>query len=181
VRKCRSTWRCADSELVDIDPASNCCYVPVDLNNAHLLAQNGLQPSEANPQFHQQMVYAVAMRTIARFERALARRALWAEHVVRGEDKEFVSADFVQRLRIYPHALREENAYYSRNHMALLFGYFNAQGSDVGTTLPGARVFCAVSHDIITHETTHALLDGLHLRRRPTQRCWPSTRPLPTS
>jgi hypothetical protein len=134
VRKCRSTWRCADSELVDIDPASNCCYVPVDLNNAHLLAQNGLQPSEANPQFHQQMVYAVAMRTIARFERALARRALWAEHVVRGEDKEFVSADFVQRLRIYPHALREENAYYSRNHMALLFGYFNAQGSDVGTT-----------------------------------------------
>jgi hypothetical protein len=139
VKKCRSTWRCADSELVDIDPASNCCYVPVDLNNAHLLAQNGLQPSEANPQFHQQMVYAVAMRTIARFERALARRALWAEHVVRGEDKEFVSADFVQRLRIYPHALREENA------------------------------------------TTHALLDGLHLRRRPTQRCWPSTRPLPTS
>jgi hypothetical protein len=112
---------------------------------------------------------------------ARSRGALWAEHVVRGEDKEFVSADFVQRLRIYPHALREENAYYSRNHMALLFGYFNAQGSDVGTTLPGARVFCAVSHDIITHETTHALLDGLHLRRRPTQRCWPSTRPLPTS
>ena len=33
-----------------------------------------------------------------------------------------------------------------------------------GTTLPGSRVFCAVSHDIIAHETTHALLDGLHRR-----------------
>jgi hypothetical protein len=31
----------------------------------------------ANPHFHQQMVYAVAMRTIRNFEIALGRRALW--------------------------------------------------------------------------------------------------------
>ena len=48
--------------------------------------------------------------------------------------------------------------------MALLFGYFNALDGDVGTTLPGSQVFCAVSHDIVAHETTHALLDGLHPR-----------------
>jgi hypothetical protein len=151
-------------EVVDVDPASKCGYAPVNLNHPHLLAEAGLRPSEANPQFHQQMVYAVAMRTIARFERALGRKALWNQRFVRGPKGEFVKSEYVGRLRIYPHALREENAYYSRDRMALLFGYFNAQGDDVGTTLPGSHVYCAVSHDITAHETTHALLDGLHPR-----------------
>lgn len=151
-------------EVVDVDPASRSCYMPVDLNNAHLLAESGLQPSEANPQFHQQMVYAVAMRTIERFEHALGRKSLWAPRIVRNEKGNTIRKDYVQRLRIYPHALREENAYYSSQHMALLFGYFSAKSQNTGTTLPGARVFCAVSHDIVAHETTHALLDGLHPR-----------------
>ena len=69
-------------EVVDIDPASAVAYDPVDLNDPFLLAQDGLSPSEGNPQFHQQMVYAVAMRTIRNFETALGRRALWAEREV---------------------------------------------------------------------------------------------------
>src|SRR6516164_5414649 len=48
-------------EVVDVDPASNKVYDPVDLNDEQLLAQDGWPPSEGNPQFHQQMVYAVAM------------------------------------------------------------------------------------------------------------------------
>src|SRR5262247_4155557 len=63
-------------EVVDFDPASNCFYEPVDLNNAHILAQDGMVPSESNPQFHQQMVYAVTMTTIQNFEKALGRKAL---------------------------------------------------------------------------------------------------------
>jgi hypothetical protein len=151
-------------EVIDIDPASKCCYAPVDLDHKHILVESGLQPSEANPQFHQQMVYAVAMRTIDYFERALGRRALWAERLVRGADYNVVKSRYVPKLRIYPHALREQNAFYSRDRMALLFGYFDADSVDDGTVLPGARVFCAVSHDIVAHETTHALLDGLHPR-----------------
>src|SRR6266581_3193064 len=40
-------------EVVDYDPASGCFYDPVDLNAPYVLAQDGLAPSEGNPQFHQ--------------------------------------------------------------------------------------------------------------------------------
>ena len=70
-------------EVVDVDPASGVFYYPVDLDDPHLLARDGLAPSESNPQFHQQMVYAVAMTTIQHFERALGRKALWADRRVR--------------------------------------------------------------------------------------------------
>src|SRR5262245_41186321 len=70
-------------EVVDYDPASGCFYDPVDLADARILAQDGLAPSEGNPQFHQQMVYAAAMTTIDRFERALGRKAMWADRYLR--------------------------------------------------------------------------------------------------
>src|SRR5262245_12456971 len=151
-------------EVIDIDPASQCCYAPVDLNHPHILTRSGLSPSEASPQFHQQMTYAVAMKTIEHFEAALGRVALWAprEKTVDGERHN----EYVQRLRIYPHALRAKNAYYSPERKALLLGYFTASGSNAGTSLPGGVVFTATSHDIVAHETTHALLDGLHRRFR---------------
>lgn len=154
-------------EVVDIDPATGVAYAPVDLNQPGPLSQGGLRPSEANPQFHQQMVYAVAMKTISHFEQALGRVALWAPRLVK-TSKGFES-HFVRRLRIYPHALREANAFYSPDKHALLFGYFRASESDPGENLPGQTVFCCLSHDIVAHETTHALLDGLHRRfREPT-------------
>jgi hypothetical protein len=67
-------------EIIDVDPASGVAYAPIDLDDPKVLAQDGLSPSEGNPQFHQQMVYAVAMSTIGHFERALGRVALWAAH-----------------------------------------------------------------------------------------------------
>ena len=145
-------------EVVDVDPASGAAYVPVDLNQQAVLAQDGVPPSETNPLFHQQMVYAVAMTTIGHFERALGRVALWASH--RGKDGD---EQFVRRLRIYPHALRDRNAYYSPAKKALLFGYFPVGVKDAHNT-PGTLVFTCLSHDIIAHETTHALLDGVHPR-----------------
>ncbi|HEX8393542.1 MAG TPA: hypothetical protein VF665_14455 [Longimicrobium sp.] len=205
-------------EVVDFDPASGCFYAPVDLNSPGLLAQDGLSPSEGNPQFHQQMVYAVAMITIANFERALGRKALWSPRVIRPgwttEDsiapaeteaapqtdakdgkkspagKAAAAArtyqffrpatsmdgcikcnaqsgwgyEYVPRLRLYPHAMRQANAYYSPQKKALLFGYFPASENAPGSHYPGGIVFTALSHDVVAHEVTHALLDGMHRR-----------------
>jgi hypothetical protein len=149
-------------EVVDVDPASNACYAPVDLNHPHLLASDGLDPAEGIPQFHQQMVYAVAMTTIGRFEQALGRTALWAPHMPATKADEDFRSYYVQRLRIYPHALREANAFYSPPKKSILLGYFQANRDNAGDNLPGGLVFNCLSHDVVAHETTHALLDGLH-------------------
>jgi len=149
-------------EVVDYDPPSACFYAPVDLNDARVLAQNGLAPSEGNPQFHQQMVYAVAMTTIDRFERALGRKAFWTDRYKWKDNKVEEAERFVQRLRIYPHALRMANAYYTRDKGALLFGYFPGTEDRTSGQFPGGMVFTCLSHDVVAHETTHALLDGFH-------------------
>ena len=147
-------------EVVDVDPSTNVAYAPVDLNHPHLLANDGLAPAEGVPQFHQQMVYAVAMTTIQRFEDALGRTALWAPRFAKNKGE--FGSQYVQRLRIYPHALREANAYYSPSKGALLFGYFQANAERVVDNLPGGLVFTCLSHDVVAHETTHALMDGIH-------------------
>jgi len=144
-------------EVIDYDPASGLFYPPLDPNHPNLLAQDGLPPSELRPQFHQQMVYAVAMKTIRNFERALGRKVLWSNLRQRGQDDAFVP-----RLRVHPHGLRERNAYYSPEKKALMFGYFKSGGGASG--LPDGWVFTCLSHDIIAHETTHAILDGVHRR-----------------
>jgi hypothetical protein len=146
-------------EVVDYDPTIQQFYEPVDLNSNSILAQDGLAPSESNPQFHQQMVYAVAMTTIKHFEKALGRKVMWSPRRVLDST---VYEEYVQRLRIYPHALRDANAYYSPQKKALLFGYFSSTPADASLQMPGSLVFTCLSHDIITHETTHAIIDGMH-------------------
>jgi hypothetical protein len=139
-------------EVVDVDPSTGCCFAPVDLNHPSALACMGLRPSESNPRFHQQMVYAVAMKTIEYFERALGRVALWAPRFVTYEQngesscEKHVERHYIRRLRIYPRALREANSFYSREKKALLLGYFPASTTDPGENLPGGTVFCSLSH-----------------------------------
>ncbi|MGB9365833.1 MAG: hypothetical protein WCE79_07460 [Xanthobacteraceae bacterium] len=145
--------------VMDFDPASDCWYEPVDLSNERVASQQGLAPSEGNPQFHQQFVYAVAMKTIRHFERALGRRINW--HGPRSTPK---NDGFIRQLRIYPHAMREANAYYDSQKRALLFGYFTAADQYQGANYPGGIVFTCLSPDIVAHEMTHAILDALHPR-----------------
>src|SRR5688572_27662647 len=91
--------------------------------------------------FHQQNVYALAMSTLFEFERALGRAVDWG------------FSDPSHQLKIAPHAFLDGNAYYSRDSESLNFGYFPGFG--------GKRVYTCLSHDIVVHETTHALLDGM--------------------
>jgi hypothetical protein len=151
-------------EVIDHDPASKCFYSPVDLNNINLVASDGLKPSESDPHFHQQMVYAVAMTTIENFEKTLGRWIVWSpryESDAKGnEDRN--KPIYIPLLRLYPHAMREANAYYNPNKKAVLFGYFPTISDNIGIQLPGGIVFTCLSHDIIAHEVTHAILDGIN-------------------
>jgi hypothetical protein len=142
--------------VVDYDATNGRYYTPVDLNDAAILMTGGLEPTESDPRFHQQMVYAVAMRTLENFDRALGRRLQF-----RGRGHE--------ALRIFPHAFYGANAFYHDGLRALLFGYFSADGDDPGPNLPGQTIFTCLSHDIIAHEMTHALVDRMRpLFREPS-------------
>ncbi|MEI9416129.1 hypothetical protein [Mesorhizobium sp. Cs1321R2N1] len=139
--------------VVDYDATANALYQPASLSS-------GLEgeyadpfqeaPDEAllsDPRFHAQNVYAIAMRILARFEFALGRRVQWG---CEGH-----------QLNILPHAFAEPNAFYSRDDRSLFFGYFESFPDKQDNT---HTVFSCLSHDVIAHETTHAILDGLRSR-----------------
>ena len=96
----------------------------------------------SDPAFRAQNVYAIVARTLAAFESALGRRIDWA----------FDS----HQLYVVPRAFAEANAHYAREDRGLFFGYL-PRGD-------GTTVYTCLSHDIVAHETTHAVLDGLRPR-----------------
>ena len=84
------------------------------------------------------------MTTIGHFEQALGRVALWSSHRDEGRTTTY-DEQFVPRLRIYPHALRDRNAYYSPAKKALLFGYFPVGIKDANNTPGHARLHLPVA------------------------------------
>ena len=153
--------------VIDYDAANNLYYPPVDLNDPRILARGGLDPTESDPRFHQQMVYAVASETIDRFEAALGRKVHWrrADRPPVGDkgetEKLWNKKQDIWRLNLFPHAMIQANAFYSPEAKGILFGYFTAAKENQGDNLPGQRVFTCLSHDIIAHEVTHAIVDGI--------------------
>jgi hypothetical protein len=147
--------------VIDYDDSRKKYYRPVDLDEPGILISNGLPPSETDPRFHQQMVYAVASDTIEQFELALGRRIHWrrAERSLNAP-KGWLPDDILS-LNLYPHAIHQANAFYSPEAHGILFGYFRAAGTAVGLSIPGQPIFACLSHDVIVHEMTHAILDGI--------------------
>lgn len=123
---------------VTLDSFAKPVVLPDDVDPFAGVADGRLRTDVA---FHAQQVYAIAARTLATFESALGRRLPWgfAGH----------------QLYLVPHAFNEANAYYSPEDRALLFGYVPGDDSVVYTCL---------SHDVVAHETCHAVLDGLRKR-----------------
>jgi hypothetical protein len=97
----------------------------------------------SGPECRAQNVYAIAARTLASFEYALGRPVPWA----------FGS----HHLYLVPAAFAEANAYYADTDQALCFGYLGAPGAS-------DTVYAGLAYDIVAHETTHAILDGLRNR-----------------
>jgi hypothetical protein len=71
------------------------------------------------------------------------------------------------QLKVAPHAFADANAFYSKEDESLLFGYFAdpKRIRERKRPSPGnGIVFTCLSHDVVAHETTHALVDGLRKR-----------------
>jgi hypothetical protein len=125
--------------VVDYDASAAAMYQPavVAPDAEAVEAPSTLKELRENATYHAMNVYAIVMRTLLRFEFALGRRVGWGIHG--------------HQLKVVPHAFEEANAYYSPDLEAVLFGY----------VLGRQPIFLCLSHDIIAHETAHALLDGL--------------------
>lgn len=93
--------------------------------------------------FMQASVFGTVIKTVQMFERApmLARPIRWAF----GDEQ----------LLVVPRAGEMANAFYDRDTHSLQF--FSARPSD-----PNAKpIHTALSHDVVAHETAHAVLDGI--------------------
>ncbi len=126
---------------------------PADLDDYRVLIADGYEPSPSDPRFHHQMVYAVCSNVYSAFRTALGRVPGWS----------FGGPQAPARLVLRPHHGLARNAYYEKDadRGELRFGYFPASDRPTDRSLPGGFVFTCLSHDIIVHEVTHALLDGM--------------------
>jgi hypothetical protein len=129
----------------------------VHLDDPRVLIRNGREPSLTDSMFHQQMVYAVCTSIYDRFREALGRDPSWGFAARPGAARPV--------LRIRPHAFSGQNAFYHPRAGELNFGSFDAETAQ-GRNMPHGRVFTCLSHDIVAHEMTHALLDGMRARFR---------------
>src|SRR5215831_2803648 len=147
--------------VIDSDENGKTVNEGVSLDDPDLLAQSGLAPSDGNPQFRQQMVYAVAMRTLGNFERSLGRPVHWLPLLPEGKHGRKAGTDgpvYQKQLRIYPHYKASYEAYHS--DQGFYFGYFHSWPD---SPFPGTLIFTCLSQDVIAHELTHAILDGMNI------------------
>lgn len=128
-------------QVVDYDASTRTMYAPADVPAGDVPDPSDDAAILGDPVFHARNVYALVMRTLGHFEFALGRRVSWY----------FRS----HQLKVIPHAFEVMNSFYSREAESLVFGYYRRSDQPV---------FMCLSHDIVVHETTHALVDGLRSR-----------------
>jgi hypothetical protein len=131
-------------QVVDYDATTRKFYGAHSLPNEYAREPKAWRAGDASlvddRRFHAQNVYALVMKTLARFEFALGRRLGWSFKT--------------HQLKVAPHGMVDANAFYSPDQEGLVFGYFEG-------LLSGDTVYTCLSHDVVVHETAHALIDGL--------------------
>ncbi|HQS49349.1 MAG TPA: hypothetical protein PK706_23395 [Xanthobacteraceae bacterium] len=137
--------------IVDIDPNTGALVPGARYQAAtptrhygHYAIADQTDPTE--PAFQQVSVFTTVLAVMDMFEEpdVLARPLRWAFD---GE-----------QLLVVPRAGRMANAFYHRDSRSLQFFFFDALGPD-GQTIK--EIFTCLSPDIIAHEATHAILDGI--------------------
>ena len=94
-------------------------------------------------EFRAQNVFAIAAHTLALFERHLGRRVPWRSGW--------------PQLYLVPTGKFGANAAYTPERQAVVFGYLSALDES-------SPVYACLSYDVVVHEVTHAILDGLRPR-----------------
>ncbi|MFL5310308.1 MAG: hypothetical protein ACJ79H_07655 [Myxococcales bacterium] len=91
--------------------------------------------------------FTVVRQTLTMYQRGLGGTVPWAWNLTPGN---------TDPLSVYPHAGVTMNAFYSRSLKALKFFYFAKPNAT-----PPETIYTCRSLDIVSHETGHAILDGL--------------------
>ena len=130
--------------VVDYDASQGVLYQPAELGEEDRFADASDDVRLEDPGFHAQNTYAIVTRILDRFQFALGRRLAWG---CGGH-----------QIYVAPHAFADANAYYSEEDRAIFLGYFPGRNRK---TKQEMTVHTCLSHDVVAHETTHAILDGL--------------------
>lgn len=125
--------------VVDIRDGRISAAAKLPATNADLLPKT-LEPF-SEPDVVRWSVFATVLETLTLFERpdCLGRVIPWAF----GRSQ----------LLVVPEAAEDANAFYDRSSGSLQLGYF--------LTKEGEPIHAAACHDIVAHETAHAVLDGI--------------------
>ena len=142
-------------QVVDDEATGAAAPQPVDLDAKRFALEQGAAPSSTDPAFRAQMVYAVCSTTHAVFRHALGREMSWGFDRGSGEPNRLIIRSCVEQTR---------NAYYDPSRGELRLGAFTADDTVTGMNVAKGRVYTALIHDIVVHEMSHALLDGLRAR-----------------
>jgi hypothetical protein len=132
--------------ILNFDPETGALSpgVPLKQNGNDVAGYVIKNPNDLNSlDFNQVSVFATILKTIAMFEEAdtLGRPLIWAFNG--------------PQLLVIPRAGEWANAFYERETHSLQFFYFNPESD------PDKPVYTSLSHDIVCHETGHAILDGI--------------------
>ena len=97
------------SRIEVLDFTADGARIPgVDLDHPYLLATDGLEPDESDPQFHQQMVYTVIASLLETLDNARGRRLVW-----RNVWRTSPEGPGVRPMPVFPHRSRAANAFYA--------------------------------------------------------------------